>query len=174
MKVPTRVAAVVAAATMALGAGVAVAHGGGGPGGPFGGERGGAGFGGGPFSAVGCDIPAGQLIPVASNRQLRNYKTFLDEEVADGVMTQARADRLLSRAQKAASLRKITKAAAMGPVAKVLGFASVADLEKALKDKGLDEIADEKNVTDDALRTAFREGRQAARAKVDQLCGTDG
>jgi hypothetical protein len=175
-------AAIVAAATMALGAGVAVAHDGGGPGGPggpFGGpERGGPGMGGGPgggpFSAIGCDIPAAQLIPVASNRQLRTYKTFLDEEVADGVITQARANRLLARAQKAATLRKIMKEASMGPVAKVLGFASVAELEAAMKDKHLDEIADDKNVTDDALRKAFNDGRTAARAKLDELCGTDG
>lgn len=182
MRVPTKMAAIVAALTMALGAGVAVAHGGGpgGAGGPAGGpERGGGpgghgGPGGGPFGAIGCEIPASQLIPVASNRQLRNYKAFLDEEVADGVMTQARANRLLSRAQKAASLRKIMKETSMAPVAKVLGFGSVAELEAAMKDKHLDEIADDKNVTDEALRKAFNDGRTVARAKMDELCGTDG
>jgi hypothetical protein len=178
MNVPTKLAALVAAGVMALGAGVAVADGGGpgGHGGPFGGPGIGGPGGpmGGPMSAIGCDIPAGQLIAVASNRQLRNLKTYLDEEVADGVMTQARADRLLSRAQKALSLRKITKEAAMAPVAKVLGFGSVADLEAALKTKDLMEIADEKNVTDEALRKAFRDGRTAARDKYEELCGTDG
>lgn len=183
MRVPTRMAATVAAATMALGAGVAVAHDGGkpgGPGGPFGGpERGGPGMagggpGGGPLGAIGCDIPANQLIPVSSSRQLRNLKTFLDEEVADGAITQARANRLLARAQKAASLRKIMRETSMAPVAKLLGFSSVGELEAAMKDKHPDEIADDKNVTDEALRKAFNDGRTAARAKMDDLCGTDG
>jgi hypothetical protein len=175
MRVRTKLAALAATAAMALGAGVAVAHDGGGrgPGGAFGEGRGGPGFGGG-FGAIGCDIPAAQLIAVESNRQLKNYKTFLDEEVADGVMTQARANRLLSRAQKSLSFRKIMKDTMLAPVAKVLGFASVAELETALKTKDLMEIADEKNVTDEALRTAHREGRTAARAKSDELCGTDG
>jgi hypothetical protein len=182
MKVRMRLAALAATTAMALGAGVAVAHdGGGGPGGPFGGPGAGPGAGpgfgpgfGGGFAAAGCDIPAAQLIAVESNRQLKNYKAFLDEEVADGVMTQARANRLLSRAQKSLSFRKIMKDAMMSPVAKALGFASVADLDTALKTKNLMEIADEKNVTDEALRKAHRDGRTAARAKSDELCGTDG
>lgn len=181
--------AVLAAGALALGTGTAVAQQGppggpgpgdpgapgpggpGGPGGPAG--PGGPGFGG-PFGAAACVVPQDQLVPVASSKYLQRIKEYLDEEVEDGAMTQKRANRLLARAQKALSLRKIIRAARLGPVAKVLGFGSVADLEAALKDKDLRELADEKKVSDEALHTAFRQGHRAARAKIEEMCATDG
>ena len=185
MRSTGRIMALAAAGTMALGGGAALAHDGGGGRGPGGGQGfGGPGFGGfGPGGGFGgplglglaaCEIPAAQLVAVESSTYLKRIKAYLDELVADKEITQARANRLLKNAQKSLSLQRILETARMTPVATALGFASVADLKNALKTTGLRELAQQKSVTDEALRTALRAGRTAARAKVEEICAVDG
>jgi hypothetical protein len=173
MRARGRLVAVAAAGAMALGAGTAAAHGGFGGRGP-----GGPGFGGfgGPFGLgiAACEIPQDQLVTVASSTYLQRIKAYLDDLVADKEITRARADRLLSRVQKQLSLHRILRAASLAPVATALGFASVADLQAALRRKDLDQIADEKKVSETILRDAFRAGRRAVRAKLEELCAIDG
>jgi hypothetical protein len=191
------------AGALALGASGAMAHGGpGGPGGPPdpggpggrpafgtgpGGGLGGPGFGlglglgpglrfgggpgGGPLAS--CAVPASKRLTVDTSDDLKDLKDQLDALVADGTIQQARADKVFNKAVIRLSVQKIAHDAQLAPLLKLLGMTE-DQLQTALQDKDLREIAADKNIATTDVRKALRQGQRAASITLTAMCDDGG
>lgn len=123
--------------------------------------------------AAACEIATDKLLTAENNSGLQRLKERLDERVADGDITQERADRVFARRQKMITIRVEKRSALIQPTLTLFGVDSRADLRQAVKDAGgMAELLESKNLDRSDVRDARRQGRQDARAAVRELCSS--
>lgn len=158
----------VTAATAAM-AGSAVAH----PGGPAG--PGGPGpFGDGPgrdrvAATGGCSIADDRLLTTTTDSRLAAYADRLAALVSEGEMDQDRADALLERRAVRLTIQKTAREARLEPVLALVGMTE-SEYAAAVTADGLRATLTAAGVSVSDWIDARREGREAARDAVEELC----
>ena len=119
-----------------------------------------------------CNIAPAQLLTTANNDRLEKVGERLDARVADGDITQARADKRFERIQKKVTIKVAMRTAKQAPVLALFGAKDAKALRTAISEAGgvraLIEATEGVEVAD--FRAARRSGRTAAREARADLC----
>ncbi|WP_217924762.1 hypothetical protein [Miltoncostaea oceani] len=121
----------------------------------------------------GCRISEADLLGVDDSPILARVRENLDERVERGKLSPARADRQFARTAVRVTVHQTHTQARIAPLLALLDM-EPGEFAQARRDGlTLREIAEDLRLDRKEIRSALREGRHAARAAVDELCGRE-